>query len=117
MRILVADQNGLLLAAIAATFGRHCEVVTATSRDACIEHVEQAQFDVVVACEKLADYTGLELLSEIEALSPATLRIFAARPESLRRLGKRLDLFGLLGTLSYPIEARKLVVALKVART
>jgi CheY-like chemotaxis protein len=117
MRILVADQNALLLAAIVATFGRHCEVVTATCRDACMEHVERGQFDVVVACEKLADYTGLELLSEIEALYPATLRIFAARPESLRRLGKRLDLFGLLGTLSYPIEARKLVVALKVART
>jgi CheY-like chemotaxis protein len=117
MRILVADQNALLLAAIAATFGRHCEVVTATRRDACMEHVEQQEFDVVVACEKLADYTGLELLSEMEALYPATIRIFAARPESLKRLGKRLDLFGLLGTLSYPIEARKLVVALKVART
>jgi hypothetical protein len=59
-------------------------------------HVEQRHFDVVVACEKLADYTGLELLSEVEATSPATLRIFAARPDSLRRLGKRLDLFGLL---------------------
>jgi CheY-like chemotaxis protein len=117
MRILVADQSTLLLAAIAATFGRHCEIVTATHRDACMEQVEQRQFDVVVACEKLADYTGLELLSEIEALCPATLRIFAARPESLKRLGKRLDLFGLLGTLSYPIEVRKLVVALKVART
>jgi CheY-like chemotaxis protein len=117
MRILVADQSALLLAAIAATFGRHCEVVTATCRDACMELVEQGQFDVVVACEKLADYTGLELLSEIEALCPATLRIFAAPPESLKRLGERLDLFGLLGTLSYPIEARKLIVALKVART
>jgi DNA-binding NarL/FixJ family response regulator len=116
MRILVADQNALLLAAIAATFGRHCEIVTATRRDACLEELERGQFDVVVACEKLADYTGLELLSEIEAARPATLRIFAARPDSLKRLGKRLDLFGLLGTLSYPIEARKLLVALKVAR-
>jgi CheY-like chemotaxis protein len=116
MRILVADQNALLLAAIAATFGRHCEVVTATRRDACMEHVEQRKFDVVVACEKLADYTGLELLSEVEAVSPATLRIFAARPENLKRLGKRLDFFGLLGTLSYPIDARKLLLALKAAR-
>jgi CheY-like chemotaxis protein len=116
MRILVADQNALLLAAIAATFGRHCEIVTATRRDACMEHVEHGKFDVVVACEKLADYTGLELLSEVEAVSPPTLRIFAARPETLQRLGKRLDFFGLLGTLSYPIEARKLLVALKVAR-
>jgi hypothetical protein len=117
MRILVADQNALLLAAIAATFGRHCEIVTATRRDVCMEHVEQRHFDVVVACEKLAaHYTGLELLSEIEAVSPATLRIFAARPGTLKRLGSRLDFFGLLGTLHYPIEARKLLIALKVAR-
>ena len=117
MRILVADQNALLLAAIAATFGRHCEIVTATRRDVCMEHVEQRHFDVVVACEKLAaNYTGLELLSEIEAASPSTLRIFAARPETLKRLGSRLDFFGLLGTLHYPIEARKLLIALKVAR-
>jgi hypothetical protein len=82
-----------------------------------MEHVAQHHFDVVVACEKLAGgYTGLELLSEVEAVSPTTLRIFAARPETLKRLGKRLDLFGLLGTLHYPIEARKLLVALKVAR-
>ncbi len=117
MRILIADQNALLLAAIAATFGRHCEIVTAPRRDVCLEHVEQRHFDLVVACEKLAaNYTGLELLSEIEAVSPATLRIFAARPETLKRLGSRLDFFGLLGTLHYPIEARKLLIALKVAR-
>ena len=117
MRILVADQNTLLLAAITATFGRHCEIVAATRRDACLEQLEQRKFDVVVACEKLADYTGLELLSEIEALAPLTLRIFSARPESLKRLGSQLDHFGLLGTLSYPIDARKLLIALKVARS
>src|SRR5271156_6152737 len=116
MRILIADQNALLLAAIAATFGRHCEIVTATRRDACMADIEQRHFDVIVACEKLAGYTGLELLSEIEAVSPATLRIFAARPETLKRLGSRLDFFGLLGTLHYPIEGRKLLIALKVAR-
>jgi hypothetical protein len=117
MRILVADQNALLLAAIAATFGRHCEIVTATRRDACMAHIERCHIDVVVASEKLAGYTGLELLSEVEAVSPTTLRIFAARPETLKRLGTRLDFFGLLGTLHYPIEARKLLVALKVARS
>jgi DNA-binding NarL/FixJ family response regulator len=116
MRILVADQNALLLAAIASTFGRHCEIVTATRRDACMEQVEQREFDVVIACEKLADYTGLKFLSEVEAVSPQSLRILAAHPATLKRLGSRLDFLGLLGTLSYPIEARKLVVALKVAR-
>ena len=117
MRILVADQNALLLAAIAGTFGRHCAMVTATTREACLEHLAQERFDVVVACEKLRDYTGLELLSEIETIAPQTLRIFSAPPAQLARLGSRLDQFGLLGTLSYPIDARKLLLALKVART
>ena len=117
MRILVADQNTLLLAAIASTFGRHCVIVTATRREACLEHLTNDRFDVVVACEKLRDYTGLELLSEVESLSPHTLRIFAAPPAQLARLGARLDHFGLLGTLSYPLEPRKLLLALKVART
>jgi DNA-binding NarL/FixJ family response regulator len=116
MRILVADQNALLLAAIVRTFGRHCEVVVATRRDACLTFLEERKVDVVVACEKLRDYTGLELLSEVAGLSPETVRIFAARPETLKRLGARLDYFGLLGTLSYPIDARKLLVALKTAR-
>lgn len=117
MRILVADQNTLLLAAIAGTFGRHCVMVTATRRDACLEHLTQERFDVVVACEKLHDFTGLELLSEVQTLSPHTLRIFSAPAAHLARLGPRLDHFGLLGTLSYPIEPRKLLLALKFART
>lgn len=117
MRILVADQNALLLAAIASTFGRHCVVVTATRRQSCLDHMAQEPFDVVVACEKLSDYTGLELLSEIETLAPRTLCIFAAPAARLARLQSRLDHFRLLGTLSYPIEPRKLLVALKVART
>jgi hypothetical protein len=117
MRILVADQNTLLLAAIASTFGRHCVIVTATRRETCVEHLTNDRFDVVVACEKLRDYTGLELLSEVETLSPHTLRIFAAPAAQLARLGPRLDHFRLFGTLSYPLEPRKLLLALKVART
>ena len=116
MRVLVADQNALLLAAITATFGPHCDLVTATRRDVCITQVEQHKFDVVVACDKLSDYTGLELLSEIGAISPDTLLIFAANPKRLNQLGKRLAVFGLFEVLSYPITPRKLLDVLKRAR-
>lgn len=115
MRILVADQNALLLAAIAATFGRHCDLVTSSRRDACLEQAERQKFDVVIACDKLADYTGLELLSEIAGLYPETLLIFAAPPARLERLGNRLELFGLLETLSYPLTPRKLLEVLQLA--
>jgi hypothetical protein len=115
MRILVADQNALLLAAITATFGGHCDLVTATRREVCLEHAEQ-KFDVVVAGDKLVDYTGLELLSEMAGLFPETLLIFAASPARLKRLSSRLPLFGLSATLSYPLTPRNLLDALKRAR-
>jgi CheY-like chemotaxis protein len=116
MRILVADQNALLLAAITATFGPYCDLATATRRDLCLKQVEQHRFDVVVACDKLSDYTGLELLSEIGALSPDTLLIFAANPKRLNQLGKRLAVFGLFEVLGYPITPQKLLDVLKRAR-
>ena len=116
MRILVADQNALLLAAITATFGPHCDLVTATRRDVCITQLEQHKFDVVIACDKLSDYTGLELLSEVGAISPDTLLIFAADPKRLNQLGKRLAVFGLFAVLAYPITPQKLLDILKRAR-
>ncbi len=116
MRILVADKNALFLTAVSATFGRHCELVTATCRDLCMDHVERQRFDVVIACEKLADYSGLELLSEVASVSPGTLRVFAASPEQLERLANRLEVFGLFETISYPLTPRKLLETLKRAR-
>jgi hypothetical protein len=116
MRILVADKNALLLAAVCAAFGRHCELVTGTGRDECMDQVERQRFDVVVACDELTDYTGLELLSEVASISPGTLLILAASPARLRRLGSRLALFGLFETLSYPPGPRQLLETLKRAR-
>jgi CheY-like chemotaxis protein len=116
MRILVADQNALLLAAITATFGPHCDLITATRRDVCIAQIEQHQFDVVIACDRLSDYTGLELLSEVSALSPGTLLVFAANAQRLSRLESQLSMFGLFETLAYPITPKKLVDVLKRAR-
>ena len=108
MRILVADQNALLLAAITATFGPHCDLVTATRRDVCLAQLEQHRFDVVIAGDKLSDYTGLELLSEVPVISPDTLLIFAADAKRLQQLGKRLTVFGLFEAISYPLTPQNL---------
>jgi CheY-like chemotaxis protein len=116
MRILVADQNALLLAAITATFGPHCDLVTATRRDVCLAQLEQHRFDVVIAGDKLSDYTGLELLSEVPVISPDTLLIFAADARRLQQLGKRLAVFGLFEAVSYPLTPQKLVDVLRRAR-
>ncbi|HVW69823.1 MAG TPA: hypothetical protein VHB68_12670 [Steroidobacteraceae bacterium] len=116
MKILIADQDARLLAAITATFGRHCDVVTVSSREACLAELGKHEFDVIVAGDKLVTYTGLELLSEVAAASPATLRIFLARPARLEELAPRLEFFGLFGTLTYPLDPRKLLAELRRAR-
>ena len=106
----------MLLAAITATFGPHCDLVTATRRDVCLAQLELHRFDVVIAGDKLSDYTGLELLSEVPVISPDTLLIFAADPKRLQQLGKRLAVFGLFEAISYPLTPQKLVDVLRRAR-
>jgi hypothetical protein len=106
----------MLLAAITATFGPHCDLVTATRRDVCLAQLEQHKFDVVIAGDKLSDYTGLELLSEVPVISPGTLLIFAADAKRLQQLGKRLAVFGLFEAISYPLTPQKLVEVLRRAR-
>lgn len=116
MKVLIADQDARLLEAISATFGRHCDVVTVSNREDCVAQLGKHDVDVIVAGDKLVRYTGLELLSEVAAASPATLRLFLASPERLAELADRLDFFGLYGTLTYPLDPRKLLAELRRAR-
>jgi hypothetical protein len=54
---------------------------------------------------------------EIATDWPATLRVFAATASRLQRLESRLGCFELFRTLSYPIDARKLLPILALARS
>jgi DNA-binding response OmpR family regulator len=116
MRVLVADHDAMLLAAIADTFAGHLDIATATGRGAAVAVLRQKNVDVVVACDTLVDYTGLELLSEVAEYLPSALLVFAASPARLKLLESRLACFGLFSTLTYPIDARKLLPTLALAR-
>lgn len=116
MRILVADKNALFLTAVSVTFGQHCELVTATRWDACMDEVQRQRFDVVIAGDKLADYAGLDLLAEVASLCPEALLIFAASPERLKELRSQLAVVGLFETVSHPLTPQKLLETLKRAR-
>ena len=88
--------------------------VVSTKADS-LDLLRQNDFDVIVACERLADGSGLELLSQVAKRWPATLRVFAADRERLRLLQGRLGPFELFQTLVYPIEPRKLITMLSLA--
>src|SRR3981081_3745187 len=101
MRLLVAGRNAKALARAAGAFADDLTIETAATRVAAIALLERAQFDLIIACEKLGDGSGLEVLSHVVVNAPDTLRIFAARPSTLNLLKGELGLFGLFRTLPY----------------
>src|SRR5262245_37335697 len=117
MRILVAGRKAKVLAQVAGVFAGDLTIETATTKAAAFALLEQAEFDLILACEKLGDGPGLEVLSHVAANAPNTLRIFAARPSTLHLLKGELGLFGLFRTLSYPINFREVWAALHLARS
>jgi hypothetical protein len=116
MRVLVAGRNAKVLAKAAGTFANDLEIHTAATKAACFALLGRVEFDLIVACETLADGSGLEVLSHVAVNTPNTLRIFAARPATLILLKGELGLFGLFRTLPYPINFRKLWAAISLAR-
>ncbi len=116
MRVLVAGRNAKVLAKAAGTFANDLEIHTAATKAACFALLGRVEFDLIVACETLADGSGLEVLSHVAVNTPNTLRIFAARPATLVLLKGELGLFGLFRTLPYPINFRKLWAAISLAR-
>lgn len=108
MRVLVADQEPEMLEAIARAF----EVDVATSKATCIDLLRANEFDVLVACERLNDGSGLELLSHVGQRWPHVLRILAIEPARRQLLRGRLGPFRLFDTIAYPIDEAKLEAAL-----
>ncbi len=97
-----------MLEAVARAF----EVDVATSKATCIDLLRANEFDVLVACERLSDGSGLELLSHVGQRWPRVIRILAIEPERRALLRGRLGPFKLFETLSYPIDEAKLEAAL-----
>ena len=116
MRVLIADRNVRLLESISLAFAHQFSIHTASTRRRCADLLQQSEFDLVIVCEKLADGPGLQLLGQIARTSPDTLRIFAAKRSRLQLLKGKLGPFGLFRTLSYPIDARRLLSTLTLAR-
>jgi hypothetical protein len=108
MRVLVADQETEMLEAISRTF----EVDVATSKATCIDLLRANDFDVLVACERLTDGSGLELLSHVGQRWPNVIRILAIEPARRAMLKGRLGPFKLFEIIPYPIDDERLEAAL-----
>jgi len=115
MRVLVVDQDSASNLGVTRSLRHLYTVDCVTNKADCLDLLRTSTFEVIVATERLEDGSGLELLGQISRKWPSVLRIFAAERERLQLLRGRLGPFQLFQTLTYPIDAEKLLATLQMA--
>ncbi|MGB6452162.1 MAG: hypothetical protein WBE92_15535 [Steroidobacteraceae bacterium] len=103
MRALLADCDAKWLDSVAHELGP-LTLDVATTKARCIDLLRPQRYDLLIACERLEDGSGLALLSEAERRWPAMRRVFSAEPRRLALLKGRLLPFKLYRMLPYPVN-------------
>jgi DNA-binding NtrC family response regulator len=118
VKTLLVDIDPVMLQYCVARVRGRQSLAVATSKKQAIEMLRQAPgFDVVVACERLEDGSGLALLDEVLAKWPDMIRVFCTERQRLAMVRSRLSAFRLRYTLTYPLKPAKLeLLLLKLAQ-
>jgi TonB family protein len=112
MRVLLVDHDSESLEAITRAIRGVLELDCVTSKGDALLLLRQNQYDVLIACERAVDGSGLDLLARTTRTAQPLKRIFAAAPERLQLLGPRLAPFKVQRTINYPIDLEELWLAI-----
>jgi periplasmic protein TonB len=112
MRVLLVDHDSEGLENIARAIRGVLELDCVTSKGDALLLLRQNQYDVLIACERAVDGSGLDLLGRTTRTAVPLKRIFAAAPERLQLLGPRLAPFKVQRTINYPIDLEELWLAI-----
>lgn len=115
MKVLIVDHDTAALQAAVRSLGGLFEAFVAVSKNDCLARIREGGIAIVVACERLTDGSGLDLLATLGKNDPEVLRIFAADAERLKKLGGHLTPFRLFDTIAYPLDPMQLKSALALA--
>jgi TonB family protein len=112
MRVLLVDHDSEALESITRAIRGVLELDCVTSKGDALLLLRQNQYDVLIACERAVDGSGLDLLGRTTRTAVPLKRIFAAAPERLQLLGPRLAPFKVQRTINYPIDLEELWLAI-----
>jgi len=112
MRVLLVDHDSEALETISRAIRGVLELDCVTSKGDALLLLRQNTYDVLIACERCVDGSGLDLLGRTTRTSVPLKRIFAAAPERLQLLGPRLAPFKVQRTINYPIDLEELWLAI-----
>jgi TonB family protein len=112
MRVLLVDHDSEGLETITRAIRGVLELDCVTSKGDALLLLRQNTYDVLIACERCVDGSGLDLLGRTTRTAVPLKRIFAAAPERLQLLGPRLAPFKVQRTINYPIDLEELWLAI-----
>lgn len=112
MRVLLVDYDPAAMERVARALRGVVELECVRTKSEALTRVKQNDYDVLIACERVGDGSGLDLLGRIGKHLPDMQRVFAAAPERLQLLGPRLNPFKVAHTIAYPIDLEQLWLAL-----
>ena len=112
MRVLLVDHDSEALETITRAIRGVLELDCVTSKGDALLLMRQNTYDVLIACERCVDGSGLDLLGRTTRTAVPLKRVFAAAPERLQLLGPRLAPFKVQRTINYPIDLEELWLAI-----
>jgi periplasmic protein TonB len=112
MRVLLVDHDSEALETITRAIRGVLELDCVTSKGDALLLLRQNTYEVLIACERCVDGSGLDLLGRTTRTAVPLKRIFAAAPERLQLLGPRLAPFKVQRTINYPIDLEELWLAI-----
>jgi TonB family protein len=112
MRVLLVDHDSEGLEAVARAIRGVLELDCVTSKGDAMLLLRQNTYDVLIACERCVDGSGLDLLARTTRTATPLKRIFAAPTDRLQLLGPRLAPFKVQRTINYPIDLEELWLAI-----
>ncbi|HEX6638286.1 MAG TPA: hypothetical protein VF033_11580, partial [Steroidobacteraceae bacterium] len=112
MRVLLVDHDSEGLEAVARAIRGVLELDCVTSKGDAMLLLRQNTYDVLIACERCVDGSGLDLLGRTTRTATPLKRIFAAPADRLQLLGPRLAPFKVQRTINYPIDLEELWLAI-----
>jgi DNA-binding NtrC family response regulator len=110
--LLVDIDRAMLQHCLARVGGRQPLVIASSKAQAMQALWHESPFDIIVACERLEDGSGLALLDEVHTRWPHLVRVLGAEQRRLALLRTRLGALRLRHTLVYPLKPAKLELLL-----
>src|SRR5690606_3794309 len=119
-RLLFVDDEQRVLNSMRIMFHRQFELFLASHGAAALDIVKDKDIDVIVADHRMPRMTGVEVLSQVRALSPRTVRILLtgyADLDSVEGSINESEVFRFLTKPSAPRQLRETIeLAAKIAR-